>query len=451
MNIVWFRNDLRVKDNHSLKAACEADGPVVGFYTFDPCFYQEGDFGFTKTGKYRARFLIESVQNLRKNLAEHGIPLIVKTEPVEDCLPELLSHPKPVEAGHPEPVEGDSDTTHNIYLQREWTRDETDQEQRLGKALAEAFGEDDKPKGHRHYDQFLFHPEDVPYKNWSQIPKVYTDFRKKCEKNVEVRETVDIADYQQDMPDIPETEIPMLEDLGLEDFEKDDRTAFPWAGGEDSARERLEHYFWETEKLAKYKQTRNGLIGTDYSSKFSAWLAAGCISPRQIYHEVKKFEKEVKKNQDTYWLIFELIWRDFFKYVSLKHDGDFFKLGGILQKDYDWNDNKAAMKDWINGTTKEPFVNANMKEIAATGFMSNRGRQNVASYWAKELKQDWRMGAAYFEHILIDYDVHSNWGNWMYNSGVGNDPRDRKFNIQSQADRYDSDGKYREMWLEDYS
>lgn len=90
-----------------------------------------------------------------------------------------------------------------------------------------------------------------------------------------------------------------------------------------------------------------------------------------------------------------------------------------------------------------------MKEIANTGFMSNRGRQNVASFWAKELKQDWRIGAAYFESLLIDYDVHSNWGNWMYNSGVGNDPRDRKFNIKKQADRYDPNNKYQDLWLND--
>jgi len=432
MNLVWFRNELRVKDNHSLKAACDADGPVVGIYTFDPYFYNEGDFGFTKTGKFRARFLIEAVKDLRENLAEFGIPLLVYTEPVEDCVVAFAKANK----------------ISDIYLQQEWTRDEVEQEERLGHALNKTFSEDSKPKGHRTYDQFLFHPKDVPYKKWSQIPKVYTDFRKKCEKNVEVRETVDIEGYSQDMIDVPDTQIPSIEDLGLEDFSKDDRTAFPWAGGETSAWERLEHYFWETKKLAQYKQTRNGLIGTDYSSKFSAWLAAGCISARQIYHEVKKFEDEVKKNKDTYWLIFELIWRDFFKYVSLKHGDDFFALGGILNKDYDWSNNKAARKEWIEGKTKEPFVNANMKEIAATGFMSNRGRQNVASFWAKELKQDWRVGAAYFEHILIDYDVHSNWGNWMYNSGVGNDPRDRKFNIQSQADRYDSDGEYRELWLE---
>jgi deoxyribodipyrimidine photo-lyase len=120
-----------------------------------------------------------------------------------------------------------------------------------------------------------------------------------------------------------------------------------------------------------------------------------------------------------------------------------------LNKDYDWGNNEKALRDWMHGNTPEDFVNANMIEIRETGFMSNRGRQNVNSYWAKEWKQDWRIGAAYFESMLVDYDVHSNWGNWMYNSGVGNDPRDRKFNIKSQADRYDSNGKYQRTWLQD--
>ena len=166
-----------------------------------------------------------------------------------------------------------------------------------------------------------------------------------------------------------------------------------------------------------------------------------------IYWEVQQFEKKVVKNEDTYWLIFELIWRDYFKYISLKHGNKIFQLNGILQKEYHWNQNTKAFNQWTNGTTPEHFVNANMIELQKTGWMSNRGRQNVASYWAKEWEQDWRIGAAYFESMLIDYDVHSNYGNWMYNAGVGNDPRDRKFNIKRQAELYDANGKFQKMWL----
>ena len=138
---------------------------------------------------------------------------------------------------------------------------------------------------------------------------------------------------------------------------------------------------------------------------------------------------------------------DFFKYISLKHGNKIFKIGGILDKNYNWNTDKKKLQSWINGSTDESFVNANMIELLKTGWMSNRGRQNVASYFAKELLMDWRMGAAYFESQLIDYDVHSNYGNWMYISGVGNDPRDRKFDISWQAQKYDSQNKFQKLWL----
>ena len=241
-------------------------------------------------------------------------------------------------------------------------------------------------------------------------------------------------------------EVPSLTDLGFSNFEIHPNSAFPFQGGSNEAMQRIEHYFWETKKLSFYKQTRNGLIGLDYSSKLSPWLSVGAISVRKVFWLIKKYEKELEKNQSTYWLIFELIWRDYFKYISLKHGDKIFRRDGILNKKYLWDNKKEKLDSWINGTTDEPFVNANMIELSKTGWMSNRGRQNVASYFSKNLLMDWRIGAAYFESQLIDYDVHSNYGNWMYVSGVGNDPRDRKFDIKFQASRYDSHGKFQKLW-----
>ena len=177
-------------------------------------------------------------------------------------------------------------------------------------------------------------------------------------------------------------------------------------------------------------------------------MANGCISAKTIYWEICEYEKQITKNDSTYWLIFELIWRDYFKFISMKYGQKIFKIGGILDKNYEWKTNKTLIDNWINGKTHEPFVNANMIELKNTGFMSNRGRQNVASYFAKNLLLDWRIGAAYFESMLIDFDVHSNFGNWMYVSGVGNDPRDRKFNIQLQANNYDPKNDYQNLWLD---
>ena len=131
----------------------------------------------------------------------------------------------------------------------------------------------------------------------------------------------------------------------------------------------------------------------------------------------------------------------------MKYRDKIFSIEGILNRKYNWDKSKTKVYKWINGKTKEPFVNSNMLEIKNTGWMSNRGRQNVASYFAKELKLDWRIGASYFESMLIDYDVHSNYGNWMYVSGVGNDPRDRKFNIKWQSEKYDPNMKFQNLWL----
>ena len=111
--------------------------------------------------------------------------------------------------------------------------------------------------------------------------------------------------------------------------------------------------------------------------------------------------------------------------------------------------NQSRFLEWTEGRTHSDFVNANMKELNQTGFMSNRGRQNVASYLIHNLGIDWRMGAGYFEQHLIDYDPASNWGNWAYIAGVGNDPRPfRKFNLEKQAQNYDGEGLYRSLWLD---
>jgi len=225
----------------------------------------------------------------------------------------------------------------------------------------------------------------------------------------------------------------------------------PFRGGEDAALERLQNYFWDQDLLQKYKFTRNGLLGADYSSKFSPWLANGSLSPREIYRQVKKYEDERKDNVSTYWMVFELIWRDFFRFSAIRYGDAMFKAGGIQHKERDWRHDRDDFERWAKAQTGIPFIDANMRELNQTGFMSNRGRQNVASFLAQNLNIDWRMGAEYFESQLIDYDVCSNYGNWMYNSTVGQDPRNRYFNILKQANKYDKKGEYVRHWLPELS
>ncbi len=423
--LVWFRNDLRVEDNTSLHTAMQAHTAVHAVYCFDPTQFAVGAFGFRKTEKYRAQFLIETVTALREALAKLHISLSVFYESPATALPRYIAE-QGITA---------------VYLQEEWTTEECQTLTAVQQATAHL-----PLSWNTTYDQFLYHPDEVPFAT-AEIPRVFTQFRKACEKKASVRPARTVAPATQQISE-PIGSIPTLETLGYTPFEQPSHTAFPFAGGAAAAWQRVQQYFWDTQKLSYYKKTRNGLLGVDYSSKLSPWLANGSISPRSIYHAVRDYEQEIGSNQSTYWLIFELIWRDFFKYVSLQHGHRLFTLSGILQKSYDWATDGTAIQRWIDGQTDAPFVNANMIELQQTGWMSNRGRQNVASYFAKELQLDWRIGAAYFEAMLIDYDVHSNYGNWQYVSGVGNDPRDRKFNVALQAQRYDPKQQYQKRWLQ---
>ena len=226
------------------------------------------------------------------------------------------------------------------------------------------------------------------------------------------------------------------------------RGVLEFRGGETEALKRLDDYFWQQDCLKEYKETRNGMLGANYSSKFSPWLANGCISPRYIYQQVQEYERQRVKNNSTYWLIFELLWRDFFRFTAIKYGNRLFFKSGLQNLNIPWQENLSLFEAWSEGKTGYPLVDANMRELKATGFMSNRGRQNVASFLTKNLGLNWQMGAEWFEYLLIDYDVCSNWGNWNYTSGVGNDARGfRYFNIPKQSKDYDRNGKYLRHWL----
>ena len=421
-NLVWFRSNLRVEDNTSLSKAIRDSSRVIGYINIDPTIFELSDYGFKKTEKFRTKFLLESIQDLKKQLNGINISLIITNQDFETSINSII----------------EKYNIRSIYMQKEWTRDELAEEKQIPKHINLI----------KDFDQFLYSPESVK-EVYENIPRGFSNFRKKCEKYLNISYPLQIPkplDKKNNIDDV--YSIPTLNDLGFEEFRVHKNSVFKFLGGETSAKERVYEYFFETKRISKYKLTRNGLLGKDYSSKLSSWLANGSISVRYVYMQIKKYEEEIEKNESTYWLFFELIWRDFFKYVSMQHKDKFFSKSGIYGDSKDWSNNKELINRWINGETNEPFVNANMKELSQTGFMSNRGRQNVANYLTKELKIDWRIGAEYFESLLIDYDVHSNYGNWLYNAGIGNDSMPfRKFNPKLQSERYDPNKEYEKLWL----
>ena len=425
--LFWFRNDLRLYDNEALVQATK-EGNVIPIYIFDERQFIDTPLGFKRTGAFRAKFLIESVENLRKNLQKIGSDLVIRIGKPEEILAKMAADLQ-VAA---------------VYASKEVTQEETTIEASLSKRLKPLNIEIELV-----WIATLYHARDLPFQI-NFLSDVFTEFRKKVERSAKIRLTFDAP---KSLPRIDKTielsEIPTLKTLGYENIKTDKRSVLAFQGGETAAQYRLDEYFWDNDLLKTYKETRNGLIGADYSSKFSAWLSLGCVSPRTIYEEVKKYEKEATANDSTYWLVFELIWRDYFHFIALKFGTRIFKPSGVkndLMKS--WKRDTVNFEKWVNGETGVPFIDANMRELKQTGFMSNRGRQNVASFLTKDLGIDWTWGAAYFESQLIDYDVCSNWGNWNYLAGVGNDPReDRYFNIGRQADMYDKQGEFVKLWI----
>ena len=425
--IVWFRNDLRLHDHEPLHDALRSGHEVIPVYCFDPRQFGQTSFGFPKTGKYRAKFLLESVADLRRSLQQRGSDLVIRQGHPEEILPKLASELQ----------------VQKVYWHEEVTAEETSVEDTLADKL-EAAG----ITVETFWGTTLYHPDDLPFPA-SKLPEVFTQFRKKVEKSSTVYEALPTP---KELPPLPEPldsgELPAAEQLGIKTAAPDDRGVLDFPGGETAGLARLKDYIWDADCLKVYKKTRNGMLGPNYSSKFSAWLALGCLSPRRVFQAVQEYETERVRNDSTYWLVFELLWRDYFRFVCEKHGDRVFYPSGLRGLKIEWKQDWERFDAWREGRTGLPLVDANMREIAATGYMSNRGRQNVASFLTKNLGIDWRMGAEWFESLLVDYDVCSNWGNWNYTAGVGNDARGfRYFNIPKQSKDYDPEGAYVKHWL----
>ncbi|RXK40197.1 hypothetical protein M231_02471 [Tremella mesenterica] len=469
---------------------------------------------FHRTSPYRLRFLLESIFYLRDTYRRAGGDLLIGYGRADRLLPVLVQKLKETSE-----VEG-------VWAQDEVTVEEKDMLANL-EVVLQKIG----VKLNKVDSKTLLAIKDLPFDR-RQTPDVYTAFRKNCEglglslggmlkqplrtshlSQGNVKIDIDGQGLkpfpQMDFSTIPEgcgvlekdtsvgevyTELvkPLLDSPPVGGWsrvaeEKDalpvfhPSSAVPFEGGEKAALERLDDYVGHEDgkgwigggKAKQYKATRNGMIGEGFSTKFSCWLSLGCLSAREIGWRVGGLLGKVdRKDKDTYnnvyWIIFELLWRDFFQSTVYKYSLS-SKYSLFLPKGFseqintyprsqrpnpqewhypNWENEDDPARRWCEGRTGVPFVDANMRELRETGWMSNRGRQNVASFLVKDLYVDWRVGAEFFEMHLVDYDTCSNWGNWQYQAGVGNDPRSsRQFNPLKQAKDYDPKNDYTKLWL----
>lgn len=430
--LVWFRNDLRLHDHEALTRACqraaETNGQVTCIYVLDPTWFGTTSFGFDRIGPFRKRFLRQALDDLAASLRARGGRLHLHRGPTAQVVAETA-----VRVG-----------AEAVYCNHELAPEERaiecrvrDQLEKVGITLNVS-----RPN-------LLLNARDLPC-SIDSLPEVFSKFRRQVEKRWTVGAPLPVIDcLPSDSSNISGSIDPAdAAELDASDLETDQRCQLMPRGGESAGLERLQQYVFDRDRLRVYKETRNGMLHPDDSSKLSSWLALGCLSPRRVYEAVKQYEQQRIANDSTYWLVFELLWRDYFAWIVAKHGSAVFRVEGLRGLTLPWKVDWPRFDAWREGRTGYPLIDAGMRELRMTGCLSNRGRQNVASFLTKNLGIDWRMGAQWFESMLVDYDPCSNYGNWNYAAGVGNDSRGfRWFNPVKQAEQYDSDGDYVRHWL----
>lgn len=417
--LLWHRNDLRIQDNPAVHEASKMAYEIMPIYLYDDFYETKLPYQLGEPSNFKKNFLIESIEELSKSWKQLGAEFLILRGSADEILPELC-----MKYG-----------ISMVVASKEYAPYEIKTEIKLAEVLQKK-----SIALKLFHSSLLLNPDELPFAV-EELPDIFTIFRKQVESKTKIPNplssinSVRFLEHQEKSMVLP---YPM----------ETKKHEINFTGGEIKGHERIQNYFWASNLVSSYKETRNGLLGMDYSTKFSPWLALGCISPRQIVAELKQYEKERIANESTYWVVFELLWRDYFKFVMLKYGRNLFLKHGIKKMKSPTYLNLQKFELWKEGKTGNDFIDANMLELKNTGFMSNRGRQNVASYLVHDLLVDWRLGAAYFEQMLIDYDVCSNWGNWAYVAGVGNDPREnRKFNPDKQAQMYDPNGEFVATWL----
>jgi deoxyribodipyrimidine photo-lyase len=413
--LYWFTRDLRIHDNQALHAIKSADR-LLCIYVVDPRWFQQKLWQQPSISKHRWQFTLECIQGLKQNLARYDQELIVLYGDTTELISNLINN------------YGFSD----LVL----TQSSGSYERHILKAIRRKCSE----AAVIEYEQYtIFNELELPFKV-SQLPQTYSRFRKSIE-NQGVPDPLPAPKFLPIMP-----KIDMLEAEKIPDWLPVNTTSLRFTGGEREAFGHLFEYF-SSDAPRRYKTVRNELSGWTNSSKISPWLSSGCLSPRQVIKKLLEYEQENGSNDSSRWLYVELLWREYFQWWHFLKGDQLFSFQGSKKSPPLTSFYPERFSKWCEGETPFKIVNACMKELKNTGYLSNRGRQIAASCLVNELSVDWRYGAAWFEYCLIDFDLAVNWGNWQYIAGVGVDPRGgRHFDLEKQSRLYDPDGLYQKRW-----
>ncbi len=409
--IFWFRNDLRLHDNEALREALSVCHELLLVYIFDDRIFKSATpFGFAKTGKIRSQFIIESVQALQHKLEEEcDSQLNVYTGITEDIIYDLARKYR----------------TKWVFCNRERTREEVLIQDAIEQKLWSIGQEMRYSRG-----KMLLYTADLPFPV-THTPDQFSTFKKE----------IAFIPIRQPLPN-PHS-IPTITEEGLSsripgitEFGWEEGSDLRFRGGESCATHQL--------KLLRDNIRNNE---TDNMLELSPWISHGCLSPKSVFHEMNAVKN--RQNQETVEdCIVNLLRRDHFRFMGKKFGNKIFLRAGVQDRHVNKDRDMNSIRSWCKGQTGEPLIDAAMQALVKSGMIPNRLRILAAMYLIYNLKQDWLVGAEFFESHLIDYDACSNYGNWSLLAGVGPVKRDETiFNIEHQTNVFDPERKFIKKWL----
>jgi deoxyribodipyrimidine photo-lyase len=408
--IVWFRQDLRLRDNPALLAAHESGQPIIPLYILDDV--NSGEWSMGAASRW---WLHQSLDALNKNLDEAFV----------------------FESGNPESILSDlvaQTGANKIYWNRcyEPWRIKRDKAIKLGLS-------NDTLEVKSFNGALLFEPHRVLKENGTPY-RVFTPFYKKG------------CLGRGGEPRTPTSKPEQFNLYGYKRLSLDDLKLMPaiawydemqreWSPGEDGAQACLNTFLQDG--LKGYKDGRNFPVRQNVS-RLSPYLHFGEISPNDVWYGAQVAMVTQGCENDGEHFLSEIGWREFsntllYHFPNIPHEN--------LQTKFDafpWREDVAALKAWQRGQTGYPIVDAGMRELWQTGYMHNRVRMIVGSFLIKNLLLHWHHGENWFWDTLVDADLANNAASWQWIAGCGADaaPYFRIFNPVTQGQKFDGAGEY---------
>jgi len=419
--LMWFRQDLRLRDNPALSAAVSSGQPVVPVFILD-----DAGHGSWAAGAARRWWLHHSLAALDDTLGDIGSRLILRQGDGATVLDELIKQ-----------TGADA-----VYWNRRYEPAVIERDKQIKRDLADRGIDAQSFNGH-----LIWEPWDVETKGGSPY-KVYTPYWRNVQQRPDRGKPRDAPDKLKSPKAWPRSD--SLKDLGLlPSLDWDEPIAACWTPGEQGAQDALDRFVRGAVGAYDDERNRPDHEGT---SCLSPHLHHGEISPRDIWHRVTvkihRKQKNEKAFRDNAWtFLSEIAWREFAYHLlfHFPHTTD----EPLYEKyaDFPWIDMRQGrhwLEAWQAGRTGYPIVDAGMRQLWLEGWMHNRVRMVVASFLVKDLLISWTHGARWFWDTLVDADLASNTLGWQWAAGCGADaaPYFRIFNPVRQGERFDPQGDY---------